>query len=158
YPDIELDEYSNDTFQKFYETISRFDEKSSKRTVILTSIKNIAQHLQKYKHATYQERFRIYTMITKELAPVEQLFNYSFSKENIFYEDYLIKNSQESFAIDPSLLHDISYIQKIAILTSIPLQFRYEFAHKYRQLHKQNLTPIGSGEMRQLFLDVVAMF
>ena len=158
YPDLELDEYSDDILQDFYETVSGFDAKSSKRTVILNSIKNISQKLHEYKHTAYQERFRIYSLITKELAPIEQLFNYSFSKENIFYEDYLIKNSQEALAIDPTLLEDISYIQKLAILTSVPLQFRYEFGHEYHKVHKLNLTPIGDGKVRQLYLDVVAKF
>ena len=158
YPDLELDEYSDDILQEFYDTVSGFDAKSSKRTVILNSIKNISQKLHEYKHTAYQERFRIYSLITKELAPIEQLFNYSFSKENIFYEDYLIKNSQEALAIDPTLLEDISYIQKLAILTSVPLQFRYEFGHEYHKVHKLNLTPIGDGKVRQLYLDVVAKF
>ncbi|WP_077319898.1 lantibiotic dehydratase [Virgibacillus proomii] len=158
YPDLELDEYSEDILQEFWDTISRLDVKSSKRTVILESIQNISQRLHEYKHVTFQKRFRIYSSIAKSLAQVEQLFDHSFSKENIFYEDYLIRNSQETIAIEPSLLKDISYIQKLAILTSIPLQFRYEFAHKYYDLYKQNLTPIGKGEIRKLYLDEVMRF
>ncbi|MBP3041830.1 lantibiotic dehydratase, partial [Bacillaceae bacterium Marseille-Q3522] len=75
YPDLELDEYSEDILQEFCDTVSRLDVKSRKKTVILESIQNISQRLHEYKHATYKERFQIYSSIIENLAQIEQLFH-----------------------------------------------------------------------------------
>lgn len=158
YPDLEIDEYSEDILKEFYGLIEGLDHKSHKKSVLLDAIQNIEGFFQQYKKASYKDRFKIYHQITKEMDKIGQLFDHSFFKENIFYEDHVIRNSEEQLKLDSSFLDNLAYIQKLAVLTSVPLQFKYEFAHKYKKLYGDKLQAVRSKEIRDLYLEEVMKF
>lgn len=158
YPDFELDEYEDDILTAFYHTIHSLNVRTQKKTIILEGIHNIIELFDQYKSASFKERFQIYSLIIVEIKKIGQALNHSFLKESIFYEDYVIKNSKDSLNVDSTLLKDISYVQKLAVLTSVPLQFKYEFAKKYYDLYKNRSLPVLCKEIRDLYLEEVMKF
>ncbi|MDM5302505.1 lantibiotic dehydratase [Bacillus subtilis] len=158
YPDIELDEYADDILGDFYQKLKDLKVKSSKKDVVLRAVETISCYLDDYKNADFKERFKIYSDIINVLHHVENIFQHEFTKGNIFYEDYVVNNSDESLDIDADFLNDLSYIQKLAIITNIPLQFRYEFAYQYKKRYQDRLMPVGKREIRDLYMEEVRKF
>ncbi|WP_113929032.1 lantibiotic dehydratase [Bacillus sp. P14.5] len=158
YPNIELDEYSPNILKSFYQIVKGFDFVSAKKDVIIETLDNITILLEKYKIAGSQKRFGLYSEIIDELSKIEKEFNYTFTKENIFYEDYVVSQSGEEFVPEEDFQSDVHYVQKLAVLTNIPLQFKYEFAHRFQERYSGSLRPIGSKEIRDLYMEEVMKF
>lgn len=156
YADFELDEYAKDVRGDFYKKLGSLPE-HHKINLVVETMEAIDGLVDEYRRSGWKERFGIYSKIMGRLARIEEAFGYTFTKENLFYEDYLAPASTD-LELDESFIRELGIVQKLAILTSIPLQFKYEFAYRFHERYKGKAMAVRKKEVRDLYMEEVMKF
>lgn len=157
-PNVHFDEFSSKKMEDFYNELHKLEPFESKITPLIEAVKNIEHLIVLYSKAGMEERFFMYSKMISELQVIENLFNYEFVKENIIYEDFLFEDSENDFNGDEEMLKTIRSIQKLAIITSTTLQFKYEFAHKFKEKYADKQIQLHNSDVRKLYLETVELF
>lgn len=157
-PNVHFDEFSSQKMEDFYNELHKLEPFESKITLLIEALKNIERLVALYAISGMEERFLTYSKMISELQVIEGLFDYEFVKENIIYEDFLFEDSKNDFDGDEKLLETIRSIQKLAIVTSTTLQFKYEFAHKFKEQYIDKKIQLHNSDIRKLYLETVELF
>lgn len=156
--DFILNEYVPNVLDEFYKVLNSIRHQSSKVNIILKYVKELEIKMSEYELSSYEERFEIYKEMVGILREIGSILDYNFIEENIFYEDYLVNSSEKHLEIDQSLKDSLDSVQKLSLILSIPIQFKFEFANRFNEIYGNGIIGINNHEVRDLFTKEVAKF
>ncbi|MBA4536689.1 lantibiotic dehydratase [Bacillus aquiflavi] len=158
FPDICVDEYSTNVYEHFIHTLRSFKDESRKIETIIQLVENAQQLLKEYEKEDVENRFHIQQKVINEFEEIEEVLEHPLPKDLLFYEDYVVKNSETTHQLENHTLEDIHYIQKLSLPINITSALHFEFAHQYKKVYGNKRVSVLDRGVRKLFLDVVGKF
>ncbi|MGY4713403.1 lantibiotic dehydratase [Bacillus amyloliquefaciens] len=158
FADVQTDEYSENVIEDFIRKLEKLPNNSGKTETIINIVQEVYQKTREYETQFIQNRFKIMRELKEIISKLENVLRYPIASEVIFYEDYIINGSNDSFNIEQNNLEEINILQKLALMINIPIQVQFEFAEVFNKEYSDREIPVNSLELKEIFMSVIKNF
>ncbi|ATX83434.1 hypothetical protein KXY09_01625 [Bacillus velezensis] len=158
FADVQTDEYSENVIEDFKRKLEKLPNNSGKTEKIINIVQEVYQKTREYETQFIQNRFKIMRELKEIISKLESVLRYPIASEVIFYEDYIINGSNDSFNIVQNNLEEINILQKLALMINIPIQVQFEFAEVFNKEYSDREIPVNSLELKEIFMSVIKNF